>query len=320
MIAAEEVIDSMLPQLQQALYWFVYIFLELSILLLVISFAISIVTSFITPEKVKKWMDKYSRGLTGNIIGTALGGLLPFCSCSTIPALIGLLNVGVPFRIAMSFLIASPLGVLNLVVISLFSTMFGPKVAIMYIVATFIAAVLAGVILDKLGLASEVKDVEVMGGEEETVIQMTDSANCWERWKPILTSSWDSAWTLYKQMIPFLLVGVGVGAWIYGFVPTQFFVKYAGPKNPFAVPIAAAIGIPMYVRTETMVPICSALVKKGVGLGTVMALIIGGAGASIPELSLLAAIFKRKLFIAYIVTIFVIASVIGYAFNFLFVL
>jgi len=308
----------MQSQLQQAAYWFVYIFLELSILLLVISFAISIVTYFITPAKVRRWMDKYSQGLTGNIIGTALGGLLPFCSCSTIPALIGLLNVGVPFRVAMSFLIASPLGVLNLVVISLFSTMFGTKIAIMYIVATFIAAVLAGIVLDKLGLASEVKDVEVRGIEEETLAPTTNTANHWERWKPILIHARDSAWTLYKQMIPFLLVGVGVGAWIYGFVPTQFFVKYAGPQNPFAVPIAAAIGIPMYVRTETMVPICSALVKKGVGLGTVMALIIGGAGASIPELSLLAAIFKRKLFIAYIVTIFVIASIIGYSFNFLF--
>ncbi len=308
----------MQSQLQQAAYWFVYIFLELSILLLVISFAISIVTYFITPVKVRRWMDKYSQGLTGNIIGTALGGLLPFCSCSTIPALIGLLNVGVPFRVAMSFLIASPLGVLNLVVISLFSTMFGTKIAIMYIVATFIAAVLAGIVLDKLGLASEVKDVEVRGIEEETIAPRTNTANRWERWKPVLIRARDSAWTLYKQMIPFLLVGVGVGAWIYGFVPTQFFVKYAGPQNPFAVPIAAAIGIPMYVRTETMVPICSALVKKGVGLGTVMALIIGGAGASIPELSLLAAIFKRKLFIAYIVTIFVIASIIGYSFNFLF--
>ena len=308
----------MQSQLQQAAYWFVYIFLELSILLLVISFAISIVTYFITPVKVRRWMDKYSQGLAGNIIGTALGGLLPFCSCSTIPALIGLLNVGVPFRVAMSFLIASPLGVLNLVVISLFSTMFGTKIAIMYIVATFIAAVLAGIVLDKLGLASEVKDVEVRGIEEETIAPRTNTANRWERWKPVLIRARDSAWTLYKQMIPFLLVGVGVGAWIYGFVPTQFFVKYAGPQNPFAVPIAAAIGIPMYVRTETMIPICSALVKKGVGLGTVMALIIGGAGASIPELSLLAAIFKRKLFIAYIVTIFVIASIIGYSFNFLF--
>lgn len=308
----------MQSQLQQAAYWFVYIFLELSILLLVISFAISIVTYFITPVKVRRWMDKYSQGLTGNIIGTALGGLLPFCSCSTIPALIGLLNVGVPFRVAMSFLIASPLGVLNLVVISLFSTMFGTKIAIMYIVATFITTVLAGIVLDKLGLASEVKDVEVRGIEEETIAPRTNTANRWERWKPVLIRARDSAWTLYKQMIPFLLVGVGVGAWIYGFVPTQFFVKYAGPQNPFAVPIAAAIGIPMYVRTETMIPICSALVKKGVGLGTVMALIIGGAGASIPELSLLAAIFKRKLFIAYIVTIFVIASIIGYSFNFLF--
>ena len=133
--------------------------------------------------------------------------------------------------------------------------------------------------------------------------------------RPVLLESWRFAWDLYRSMLPFLLAGVAVGAFIHGFVPTDFFARYAGADNPFAVPVAAAVGVPMYVRTSTMIPIASALVAKGVSLGTVMALIIGGAGASIPELTLLSRLFRKRLFIAYVVTIFVVACVVGFLFN-----
>ena len=307
--------------LVQAAYWFVYISLELSILFIGITFIIGLITSYVSPQKVESFLSKYGKGVIGNILGTAVGGLIPFCSCSTIPAVAGLLNVGVPFRIAMSFLIASPLGVFNVAVFSLFALIFGFKVAILYIITTFIGAVLAGLILgsDRLNLKSEVKLVRIIGkSKDEDPLVVTENAGRWEKIKSRLIKSWVYARGLYKQMIPFLLIGVGVGAFIYGFVPEEFFLKCAGPENPFAVPIAAAVGVPMYVRTETMIPICSALVNKGVGMGTVMALIIGGAGASIPEVSLLSALFKKKLLIGYLITIFSIATIIGYLFNFIF--
>lgn len=307
-----------MDRLAQAGYWFVYISLELTVLFLVICFIIGVITTYVSPQRVQDILERHGKGPLGNALGVTFGGLLPFCSCSTIPMLIGLLNVGVPFRIAMSFLIASPLGVFNLIVISLFSAMFGIRVAIAYIVTTFIAAVLAGMVLNWLGLANQVRKVAVSGGAEDNdAVIIAEGATRWERIKPRLRESWRFTRDLYKRMLPFLLGGVAVGAFIYGFVPENFFVQYAGQANPFAVPLAAVIGVPMYVRTETMIPIASALIEKGVGLGAVMALIIGGAGASIPELSLLSAIFKRRLFIAYIITIFLIATIIGLLFNFL---
>lgn len=306
-----------LNSLREAAYWFVYISLELTILFVGITFIIGLITTYVSPKKVEGILSRYGRGIAGNILGAVFGGLLPFCSCSTIPALVGLLNVGVPFRIAMSFLIASPLGVFNIAVISLFAVIFGFRVAVLYVAATFVAAVLAGIILGGLNLEREVKAVRIVGAQEEVAITTVEDASGWEALKPRLAVAWGFAQNLYRQMIPYLLVGVGIGAFIYGFVPEGFFIKYAGAGNPFAVPLAAAIGVPMYVRTETMIPIASAFVKKGVSVGTVMALLIGGAGASIPELTLLSSIFKRKLMIAYIVTIFGIATVVGYLFNFI---
>jgi uncharacterized membrane protein YraQ (UPF0718 family) len=304
--------------LQQAGYWFLYIAIELSVLFLVITFIIGVITTYLSPEKIQAILQKYGKGLLGNLYGTVLGGLLPFCSCSTIPMLIGLLKVGVPFRIAMSFLIASPLGVLNLVVIGLFATVFSWKVALAYVFATAIAAILAGLILNWAGLSNQVRKVVITGGAaDDPPALAVEGTTLWEKLRPRLSQSWKFAWQLYKQMIPFLIGGVAIGAFIYGFVPEDFFVRFAGQSNPFAVPIAAAIGVPMYVRTETLIPIASAMVDKGVAIGTVMALIIGGAGASIPELSLLAKIFKRKLWGVYILTIFLSAVLIGFLFNFM---
>jgi len=296
-------------------YWFVYIALELSILFLGISFLIGVLTTYVSPNKVERILSKYGRGIIGNALGALFGGILPFCSCSTIPALIGLLKVGVPFRIAMSFLIASPLGVFNVAVFSLFFVMFGAKVAIMYVAVTFLGAVIAGFVLDKLGLKAQLKRVSVVGDHEEGTASVPFGAGMWSRIKPKLASSWGFTKDLYLQVLPYLIIGVGIGAFIYGFVPEGLLATYAGPSNPFAVPLAAALGVPMYVRTETMIPICYVLFEKGVGLGTLMALIIGGAGMSIPEMTLLSAIFKRTLLAAYVLTIFIIATLTGYLFN-----
>lgn len=307
-----------LDKLVETGYWFVYISLELTILFLVISFIIGVITTYFPPQRIKGTLERRGKGPLGNALGASLGGLLPFCSCSSIPVLIGLINVGVPFRIAMSFLVASPLGVFSPVVISLFSALFGLRVALAYIVTTFIAAVLAGMVLNWLGLADQMRKVTVIGGAKNIdAIIVAEGATRWERIKPKLSKSWKFTWDLYKRMLPFILGGVAVGAFIHGFVPEGFLAQYAGQSNPFAVPLAAAIGVPMYIRTSTLIPIASALVGKGVGLGTVMALIIGGAGASIPELGLLSGIFKKRLLIAYIITIFLIATVVGLLFNFL---
>jgi uncharacterized membrane protein YraQ (UPF0718 family) len=122
---------------------------------------------------------------------------------------------------------------------------------------------------------------------------------------------------LFREVVPYLLLGAGIGAFIYEFIPQDLLSNFAGKSNILSVPIAAIVGIPMYIRTETMIPIAKILIDKGVGYGTMIALIIGGAGASIPELSLLGSIFKKKMMVAFVISIFLVAIITGYIFNFI---
>jgi len=304
-----------LNNLHTAFKFFIQISLELVILFIGITFLVSLILQYVSQEKVQKVLAGKRLGL-GNLIGAAVGGVTPFCSCSAVPMLMGLLELGIPFGVAMSFLIASPLGVFNPVVLSLFGTLLGSRVLLLYIVTTFVAAVLAGIVLEALGLGKYVKKVRLIS----SCCSSGDAAvtgNGGNLFKDRLTVAARNAVGLFRQMVPYLLIGVAIGAFIYGFVPENFLVRVAGPDNPLAIPVAAAIGVPMYVRTETMIPVGFAMIKKGVGVGAIMALTIGGAGASIPELSMLAGIFKRNLWIAYILTMFSIATLIGYLFNYL---
>ncbi len=305
--------------LSTAAGFFVMIASELVILFIGITFLVSLILQYANPETVKRVLSRKRHGV-GNVLGAVFGGVTPFCSCSAVPMLIGLLELGVPFGVVMTFLFASPLGVFNPVVLSLFGTLFGPTVMLAYVATTFIAAILAGILLDYLGLSGYVRKVRLVaggsgcceiGGQPESVEQKMG----WALFKTRLATAARSAVGLFRQMVPFLLIGTAIGSFIYGFVPESFLAQVAGPGNPLAVPVAAAIGVPMYVRTETMIPIGFALTQKGVSIGAFMALTIGGAGASVPELIMLAKIFKKRLWIAYVLTIFSIATLIGYLFN-----
>lgn len=287
-------------------WFFLQIAGELTILFIGITFLVGMFQEYVPAERIKKSLGGRRKGV-GNVLGAGFGALTPFCSCSTIPILLGMLNVGVPFGLAMSFLIASP--ILNPIIVSLFVALLGWKITAIYVILTFIAAVVLGMILDRLGFADQIKSVAVIGGEEGGPAR-TDI-------KSRIKRSSGFAWALFKYLIPYLLIGAGIGAFIYGFVPEGFLVGFAGADNPFAVPVAAVIGVPMYVRASTLIPIGFALMGKGMGIGCIMALVIGGAGTSIPEVTLLSAIFKKKLLAAYIITIFGIAVLIGYLFNFL---
>lgn len=304
---------------------------ELVLLFIVISFLVGLIQQLVPDETMKRILGKPHHGL-GNILGAAFGALTPFCSCSTIPILVGLLNGGAPFGASMSFLLASP--VLNPVIIGLFLTLFGWRVTLLYGVITFVLAVLGGAVWERLGLASEVKNLKgdnvISAGtccaqplsaraqaidiDIDLPLEMP-SNTAWDKIKPKLLGAAQDAWVLFRQVLPYLLIGAGIGAFIYGFVPTGWVTRVAGPGNPLAVPVAAIVGIPMYIRAETIIPIGVTLMKKGMALGTVAALIIGGAGASIPELALLAAIFRPRLVAAFVATVFIIAVTTGFILN-----
>ncbi len=303
----------MLNNLATAGIYFLQIAGELIALFIGITFLVGLLQEYVPQNKIQAFLTRAPR-VVGNVIGAGFGALTPFCSCSTIPILVGLLNTGVPFGICMSFLLASPL--LNPVIFGLLLALLGWKITILYAVFTFTAAVISGLILEKLGFARYVKSVTVVGGNtNEPNIVSAKEAGFWKRHKPRIKRAGGFAWTLFKHIAVYLLIGAAIGAVIYGFIPEELIVKIAGPDNLFAIPIAAVIGIPMYIRAETIIPISAVLLGKGMAVGTIVALIIGGAGMSIPEISLLAAIFKKRLVVVFVSTILVVAVLAGFLAN-----
>lgn len=290
------------------LEYFVFITFELIALFMLISAAVEIILMYIPQEKIKKWLS--GRGILGNVMAAGFGALTPFCACSTIPMTVGFLNAGVPFGSTMSFLIASPL--LNPIIIGMLGAMVGVKAMITYFILAFIASVLFGFVLEKAGMQKYVKNVRLKGGTDEP----GENKRAWPL-KRKLKEAFSGAWGSLRPIMGYLLIGVALGAGIYGYMPQDFVLKIAGPDNIFAIPVAAVLGIPLYIRAETAIPIGVALMSKGMGIGTVIALIIGGAGMAIPEMTMLASIFRKKLVAAIITAIFLTAVISGYLFNIL---
>ena len=229
--------------------------------------------------------------------GAVLGAITPFCSCSGIPVLAGLLRSGAPFGPTMTFLFASPL--LDPVVLALLTFVIGFKGAALYAVVTFVSSIGMGVLLARLGLESDVKEAAYRSKDEDDC--------CSVGLIPVWRRAWSEAWGFFVAVLPYLLVGTAIGALVYGFIPTEWVASVAGEDQPLAIPMAAAFGVPIYVSAETFFPITSALLEKGMGLGAVVALVITGMGASLPEVSMLAGLIRVRLVAVLIVSVFVVA-------------
>lgn len=294
------------------LRYFVLITIELIALFVFISALVEIILMYVPEEKIRRRLS--GAGVFGNIVAAGFGALTPFCACSTIPMTVGFLNAGVPFGSTMSFLIASPL--LNPIILGMLGAMVGIKAMIAYFVIAFLCSILFGFLLEKIGAQKYVKNVRLKpasccAGSHEVVDK--HSLPFPSKLKVAFAGAWDSL----RPIMGYLLVGVALGAGIYGYMPQDFVMKIAGPDNPFAIPVAAVLGIPLYIRAETAIPIGLALMGKGMSIGTVISLIIGGAGMAIPEMTMLASIFKKQLVAMIVLVIFLTAVVSGYLFNIL---
>ena len=291
----------MLDSIMEFIKTFVMLFFELLTLFIIVSFIVSLIQQVVSEEKIKRFLSKPNQAIS-YVLGMVFGAMTPFCSCSTIPILAGLLNSKVPFGPAMSFLISSPL--MNPLMIFMLWALLGWKVAIVYFIVLAIFSILTGFVFSKMNLAETYKGVNVKG--DGVFANKTGS-----RVKHAL----NDAWAFLYPMLPYLFIGVFIGAFIYGFVPETFITIYASGGGIISVFIASIIGIPMYIRPETMLPIAEALASKGMSLGTVVALIIGGAGASIPEVVLLSKLFKKKFVISFVIAILVVAISTGLMVN-----
>ncbi len=245
------------------LKYFLLITAELTVIFLGISTIVALILMYIQREKLKQWLSR--RGLWGNFLGAAFGSLTPFCACSTIPMTLGLLNAGVPFGPVMSFVISSPL--LNPIIVGMIFALMGIKACLLYFSVTFLGSILFGYLLEKVGGTKYVKNVRIKAGccgnghSEENIVPTN--------FKGKIKASFLFAWGDFRAVLIYLLIGVGIGAGIYGYM----------------------------------------------SLGAVIALIIGGAGMAIPEMVMLASIFKKRLVIAMVSIIWVTAVVGGYVFN-----
>lgn len=295
---------------------FAKLFGELLVLFVGISFLVALIQVYVSPERVKRLLTAKNK-LVSSILGATLGTVTPFCSCSTIPVLSGLLKSGAPFCGIVSFLLTSP--VLNPAIITLFIAFFGLKAALVYAGFVLSLAIVIGLLLDKFGFIKEVKEVESKRRGccscSNTLENMTGTF--FQKQVRAIKVAANNSRELFSNVVPYLLVGASIGAFIHEVIPTDFLANFAGKNQFWAIPAAAVVGIPMYIRTETMIPVASILMTKGVAPGVVIALIIGGAGASLPELSLLSSLFKKKMLFTFVSSVFIVAIVTGCVFNIL---
>jgi len=291
--------------LASSVNFFIYDTIKVTLLLSVIVFAVAIIRTFITPQKVKKWVAGRTEGV-GNVLAALLGIPTPFCSCSAVPLFIGFVESGVPLGITFSFLIASPL--INEVAAAMLLAMFGWQIALLYIVSGLVIAIVAGIVIGRLHLESEV---------EEFVwkCKMHDNPDKPMTWNERLAFAKSEAKEIVSKVIPYILLGIGIGAVIHGYAPADFLVNIAGKDNPLAVPVAILIGIPLYSNAAGMIPIMEVLTAKGMAIGTALAFMMAVIGLSLPEMVILRKVIKVKLLAIFAVILFLSFTMTGYLFN-----
>ncbi len=294
-------------RLGESIRFFVFDTTKILLLLTGIIFVITILRSFMSVERTRALLGGRREGLA-NVGAAALGVATPFCSCSAVPAFIGFVAAGIPIGVTLSFLIASPL--VNEVALVLLYGMFGWKVALLYLTAGLVIATAAGFALGRLGAARWV---------EPFVFETTSGASAGDALRPSMrmrvAMGRDEVLTIVRKILPFLLVGIGLGAVIHGWLPEDFFERYAGPGNPFAVPFAVLIGIPLYSNAAGVLPLVEALYAKGLGMGTLLAFMMAVVALSLPEMILLRRVLKPKLIAAFIGVVATGILLVGYLFN-----
>ncbi len=292
-------------QIGGSVQFFIYDIIKIMILLGVLILIISYIQSYFPPERTKKILGRF-RGIGANILGALLGTVTPFCSCSSIPLFMGFTSAGLPLGVTFSFLISSPM--VDLGSLILLMSIFGWKVAMIYVVAGLIIAVVGGTLIEKLHLENQVQDF----------IRNANSLDIPQEelhFKDRIKYAWEQVLSTVKKVAPYVLIGVGIGAIIHNWIPQDFIVKILGENNPFGVVLATIVGIPMYADIFGTIPIAEALLAKGALLGVVLSFMMAVTTLSLPSLIMLKKAVKPKLlgiFIA-ICTAGIIA--VGYFFN-----
>ncbi|MEX2653218.1 MAG: permease [Acidimicrobiia bacterium] len=295
-------------QLGEAVNFFFYDTIKILLLLTGIIFVVTVLRSFVTIERTRALLGGRREGV-GNVAAAGLGVATPFCSCSAVPAFIGFVAAGVPLGVTLSFLIASPM--VNEVAVVLIFGLFGWKVAALYVGFGLLVAIVGGIVLGRLRLERWVEpfvfETKLRG---QLIVPSREMP-----WSDRFAFGRQEVKSILAKIWPYLLVGIGVGALIHGWVPEDFFVRWAGQDNLLAVPIAVVLGIPLYSNAAGIIPLVQALSEKGVALGTVLAFMMAVVALSLPEMILLRRVLKPKLLAAFVGVVGAGILAVGYLFN-----
>lgn len=291
--------------LGDAAHFFVYDTVKIFLLLSIIIFIVAIIRSHFTPERTRRLLSHRAEYI-GNILAALLGIVTPFCSCSAVPLFIGFVESGVPLGVTFSFLVSSPM--VNEVALILLWGLFGWKIALLYIGTGVTVAICAGILIGKLKMERFVQDyvyaTKVGAGIEQAM-----------SWRERVAYAQGYTGGLLKKIWPYVVVGIAIGGFIHGYAPEGFLLKYAGPTNPFGVPVAVLVGVPLYSNAAGVIPIVQALMGKGMAIGTVLAFMMAVTALSLPEAIILKNVLKMRL----LLTFFGIAAIaiicVGYLFN-----
>ena len=285
--------------------FFIYDVIKIVFLLCMLIFIISYIQSYFPPERTKQILGRF-HGTLANIVAALLGTVTPFCSCSSIPLFIGFTSAGLPIGVTFSFLISSPMVDLGSLV--LLMSIFGAKVAIVYVVLGLVIAVAGGTLIEKLHLENQVEEF-IRNAKQIDIPQEELTV------KDRLKYSAEQVAETFKKVFPYILIGVGIGAFIHNWIPEDLIVRFLGNGNPFGVIIATIAGVPMYADIFGCIPIAEALLAKGAKLGVVISFMMGVTTLSLPSMIMLKKAIKPKLLGVFIVICTVGIIVVGYFFN-----
>lgn len=290
-----------------AVNFFVFDTIKIFILLAAIIYAVSLGRTFLPPSRVREIILKKSR-FAGHLWAAALGIVTPFCTCSAIPLFLGFIQTGIPLGVTFSFLVASPM-INEVALVMLFGT-FGWKISLLYAASGYAIAVLAGLLIGRLNLEHLLEGFDPSKRVKNAVLGADMP------WAERRAYAKDYTLDILKKVWPYVLIGIGAGAWIHGYVPQDLLARYAGADKWYAVPLATLVGIPLYSNAAGIIPLVSALTAKGVALGTTLAFMMAVTGLSLPEFMILRRVMKARLLFVFFGIVGAGIMFTGFLFNF----
>jgi uncharacterized membrane protein YraQ (UPF0718 family) len=295
-------------QIADVVHFFVYDSLKILVLLLIMTHLMSLLRFYIPLKKIRKFLVSHKLYGLDYLVASLFGALTPFCSCSSIPLFMGFVGAGVPLGVTFAFLITSPL--INEIALALFLGLFGIKITLIYLGSGILIGVLGGWIISKLKLEKYI-DQKVFETKTSNEVSKKIKSN----FKQIIKIINQEALKIMKSIVVYVLLGIGIGALIHGYVPSGYFEAYISKGNLFAVPLAVILAVPLYSNASGVIPIVEALIAKGIPIGTALAFMMATVGLSLPEALILKRIMKLKLLLIFFAIVALAIIILGYLFN-----